>query len=178
MTLRLIAVAPLAAAFALGCASRTVPPADYIHGPVPHQARRATDYATETLWSTLAREAYRPLARVPARRSPDQDLVIREFGPPSHERRFDSIENEAVVEWLNIDHNQLFQFVGGRLVFQGEIRDLEHTLLRHGQPSIAMYHQFDPEIERVTFVYAEPYTMERLYFNFANGMLDFEERHN
>jgi hypothetical protein len=178
MSSRLLALAVAGALLAFGCASRVIPPADYIHGPYPHQARRAPDYGSQTLWSTLHRNAYEPLTQAPSRLSPDQDLVVHEYGPPTHRREFRSLEGEVVVEWLNVDQNRLFQFTGGRLIFDGDIRDLEHTLLRYGSPQDVTYHQFDPEIERVTFIYRQPYTMRMQYFDFANGTLDYEEHHN
>jgi hypothetical protein len=163
----------------LGCAgNRSVPRADYIHGPLPHQARRAPDYAGETFWARLAPEAYEPMSAVPAQLSPDQDLAVREFGPPEYRREFESLEGEDVLEWLDLDHDTLFQFIDGELVYQGEIRDLEHALLRYGYPNEAIYHLQEANVERLTFVYEPPYAHRRRIVSFANGIQVFEERHN
>jgi hypothetical protein len=181
MTLRFrdtLALAAASALLALGCASRTPPPADYIHGPLPHQERRAPDYSHDTFWSHLSHEAYETLSQAPADRSEDQEMVVREFGPPTHRREFTSLMGEDVVEWLNIGQNQLFQFIGGALAYQGEIRDIEHTLIRWGRPNEVIYRHQDPEIDRVTFIYRPAYSVESTYFDFANGTLDYEEHHN
>ncbi|MBN1476670.1 hypothetical protein JXA47_07955 [Candidatus Sumerlaeota bacterium] len=176
LTLVITALIPL---LALGCTgSRSFPRADYVHGPIPHQARRTTDYSREAFWAPLNRTAYEALEHLPRRMSTDQDLVVREFGPPQWGREFESLEGEDVLEWLQVDQNRLFQFVEGELVFEGDIRDLEHTLLSHGVPDEVLYHVVDPGVERVTFIYSDVNRSSRaMYFDFSNGMMTFEERH-
>jgi hypothetical protein len=168
----------LALVLALGCArTRDIPRADHMHGPFPRQYLRTQDYAWDTFISWIAREVYEPVGRLSRRLSRDQRLIVHEFAPPIHSREFKSLERERILEWLNIDHDLMCQFIDGTLVYQGEIRDLEHTLLRHGRPSSVIYHQDEGEIERVTFIYKEVYNMERQYFDFANGHLITEDRH-
>jgi hypothetical protein len=163
----------------LGCASssRDIPRADHMHGPIPHQVRRAPNYASMTFWSHLNHEVYEPVEGLPGDLSIDQELTIREFGQPDYWRDFTSLEGENVTEWLNIDHGVLHQFVDGEKVFQGDIRDLEHTLLRYGAPNEVSYRILSPQIERVLFMYQPAFSRRASYFDFANGALVHQNRH-
>lgn len=179
-TLRLWALIALGALVGLagGCGRNTaaIPAADHMHGPVPHQVRRLSDYRSEAFWSHLHPDIFEVVEALPRHMSVDQELTVREFGQPDYQREFEALTGEEVLEWLSMDHGVLHQFVDGTLVFQGEIRDLEHTLLRFGAPNSVMYRMQDPQIERVTFMYRRAFTTASQYFDFANGALIFEGR--
>ncbi len=168
----------LSAMLALGCASnRTIPRADYQHGPLPHQHRRLHQWGSMAFWSRLSPDVYDAVESLPRDLSVDQDLTVREFGPPQWEREFKSLDRERVLEWLNIDHGLVFHYIDGELVFQGPIRDIEHVMLRHGQPNRVLQSMTTAQVERVTFVYSRVFSLAREYHSFANGALVTEDYH-
>jgi hypothetical protein len=187
---RALATAGLAVALSITLActtSRDIPRADHMHGPLPHQQLRSPDYDRITFWAPLDNEVYERVrvsdGEIMAFGGPlvltrDQELIVHEFGPPEYGRRFRSLEGERVLEWLLIDQNLMCQFVEGTLVYQGEIRDLEHTLLRHGAPAEVMYnvHSLGGN-ERVTFIYSKSLEPDSQYYSFSNGQLVYEDRH-
>lgn len=179
ITLRLFSALALATVLLLplGCAPSLQPPrSDYIGGPLPQQFRRTTDYRSETFWSRLSPDAYERLERLPQHLSTDQQLIVQEFGAPDYQREFESLENEDVVEWLNVDRNTLYQFIDGSLVFEGDMRDLEHVLLRRGYPYRVIYNIDYPGVERITFMYREVFGSGLEFYSFARGMLIHQER--
>lgn len=176
---------PWAGIFALsaalvGCTvgHRPIPRADYVHGALPHQERREPDYAQFERWVWLSPDAYEPVEGTPDELSADQRLTVREFGPPAFKREFETFSGEQVLEWLNPEHNLCFQYIDGALVFQGPMRDLEHTLLRHGRPQRVVFNTAERNIRRVTLVYERPFSLERQFYSFADGQLIYEEQHN
>lgn len=161
----------------LGCAPNLQPPpSDYLGGRLPQQFRRTTDYRSETFWSRLNSDAYERLERLPRNLSTDQQLIVQEFGAPGYQREFESLEREDVIEWLNVDRDSLYQFIDGSLVFEGEIRDLEHVLLRRGYPYRVIYNIDYPGVERITFMYREVFGSGLEFYSFARGMLVHRER--
>lgn len=67
--------------------------------------------------------------------SPDQEVLLEEWGPPDYvRRRFESNEDERVDEWAYLDEFRIFQFVKGEIVYEGPLTDYEQTLMRYGFP--------------------------------------------
>jgi hypothetical protein len=108
--------------------------------------------------------------------SAEQRGVISQHGQPEYVRRpFVSRNDDRVEEWLYLSQNRLVQFVHGRIVYEGEVTDVERTMVRYGYPRRALLQQVEPQIERLTFIYSRPFDREREVFAFANGKLLFRQ---
>lgn len=65
----------------------------------------------------------------------DQEVIFEQWGTPDYYRkRFRSLEGQMVDEWIYYGDRILFQFVEGRLVYDGAVTDLETLFLRRGFP--------------------------------------------
>jgi len=80
-----------------------------------------------------------------------------------------------VEEWLRLTSNRLVQFVKGRVVYEGEVTDLERTMVTYGYPRSCLVGQSEPGVERWTFIYSRPFDLEREVFSFANGKLVYRQ---
>ena len=78
-------------------------------------------------------------------------------------------------EWLRLTSNRLVQFVKGRVVYEGEVTDLERTMVTYGYPRSCLVGQSEPGVERWTFIYSRPFDLEREVFSFANGKLVYRQ---
>jgi hypothetical protein len=108
--------------------------------------------------------------------SAEQRAFISQHGQPEYVRLpFRSRNDDRVEEWLYLSQNRLVQFVHGHVVYEGEVTDVEQTMVRYGYPRRALLLQVEPEIERWTFVYSRPFDREREVFAFANGRLLFRQ---
>lgn len=104
--------------------------------------------------------------------SEEQRETIRQYGPPEHIRKpFTSQRGEKVDEWLYRRSNYLVQWIGGRKVYEGEVTDLEKTLLTWGYPKFGFISRDDTGIERQTWIYDDMLDASRHVFSFSNGKL-------
>jgi hypothetical protein len=108
--------------------------------------------------------------------SPDQKAIIAEYGQPDYLRRtFRSTRGDLVKEWAYLEKGKIFQFVRGKMVYEGDLTDLEKTLILRGYPNHVFYLQLDPNITRMTFVYKGIFGLRRQTFSFANGRLCYSQ---
>jgi len=106
----------------------------------------------------------------------EQRQWVGKNGQPEYRRRvFRSREGERVDEWVYLKKNKLVQFVQGHVVYQGEVTDLEVTMIRLGYPRNVMMGQVEPGMERLTFIYSRPIDLEREVFSFSNGKLVYRQ---
>ena len=65
----------------------------------------------------------------------DEFVIAKEWGKPNWVRKpFRSLLDERVDEWLYMDEDRMFQFVGGMLVYDGPVTDYERILIQRGYP--------------------------------------------
>ena len=106
----------------------------------------------------------------------EQRLWVSRNGQPEYRRRrFLSREGEWVDEWVNVSQNKMVQFTRGRVVYEGDVTDLEKTMITYGYPRGVLVQQAEPEVEFWTFVYSRPFDLERELFCFANGKLVYRQ---
>ena len=165
------------AAFALSCSTGAAPRWTYDAKGRPAQYKRyprniAVDYFTR--WRRVAYDKVeQPLEDF---LSEEQRALIGKNGQPDYRRRpFGSREGERVEEWVYFKKNRLVQFVGGHVVYEGEVTDMERTMITLGYPSYCQIGQAEPGVETWTFVYKRPFNLEREVFTFANGKLTFRQ---
>jgi hypothetical protein len=104
--------------------------------------------------------------------SEEQIEVHREYGQPEHVRKpFKSQRGETVDEWIYRRSNYLVQWIDGHKVYEGEVTDIERTLLTWGYPKSAAISTDETPIERQTWVYDDELEGSRHVFSFANGRL-------
>lgn len=164
----------------LGCAGGMAPRWRYDEQGEPHESKRyprhlAVDFRTRFL--TQAYSPVKPREPIHEFLTEPQREILLEYGQPEYVRRpFTSRLGETVDEWIYLAQNQMFQFVRGRVVYQGEVSDLERTMIRRGYPTEALMWQADPGIERLLLVYGAPWDLRREVYTFANGRLLFSQK--
>ena len=165
------------AATAFACAAGSPPRWRYDAEGKPVQYKRYPRHIAVDYFTRFRRTAYvkveQPLERL---LSDEQRRWISDNGQPDYCRRpFRSRLGERVEEWVYLTKNKLVQFVRGRVVFEGDVTDLEQTMIRYGYPRGAIIGQAEPGVERFTFVYGRPFDLEREVFSFADGKLLFSQ---
>ena len=155
------------------CAPGTPPRWHYDPVGQSHQYKRYAQHMAVDYFSRFRRVAYvqvsRPLEEF---LSEEQREWISRNGQPDYRRRpFRSRQGEKVDEWVYLAQNRLVQFVRGGVVYEGEVTDMEQTMIRLGYPRACIVSQTEPEIERLTFIYSRPFDLERRLFSFSNGKL-------
>lgn len=170
--LRAGAVAALAV-FLFSCAAGTPPRWRYDADGQPRQYKRYAKHMAVDYFSRFRRVAYVKVNQpLEAFLSEEQRQWISHYGQPDYRRRpFRSREGEKVEEWIYLAHNKLVQFVQDRLVYEGEVTDLERTMIRFGYPQGCLIGQTEPGIERLTLIYSRPFDLERKVFSFSDGKL-------
>ncbi|MCC5875278.1 MAG: hypothetical protein JJU11_03565 [Candidatus Sumerlaeia bacterium] len=98
------------------------------------EAHGAFDYMTN-----YKRSAYDEI-KSPAqlrRMTPDKEEVLTRHGQPDFVRDAfkASLTGELVDEWIYHDRQVVVQFVGGRLVYEGEMSEMDTFRLRFGYPN-------------------------------------------
>jgi len=177
---RAIGQASIAATMAtllLACAAGTPPRWQYDREGQGQQYKRyprnlAVDYMTR-----FRRVAYIKVTQpLEDYLSDDQRQWISQHGQPDYRRRpFRSREGERVEEWLHLTANKMVQFVKGRVVFDGEVTDVERIMITYGYPRGCLVGQAEPGAEQWAFIYARPFDLEREVFHFANGKLLYRQ---
>jgi len=108
--------------------------------------------------------------------SQDQKEIIAEYSQPDYLRRtFRSTRGDRVKEWAYVAQGKIFQFVRRQLVYEGELTDLEKTLIQYGYPNFVFAEQLEPDITRLTFIYESIFGLRRQMFSFANGRLCYSQ---
>jgi hypothetical protein len=98
------------------------------------------------------------------------------WGTPDWVRRpYKSNHGDKVHEWVYLDLNQMFQFVDGKVVYEGPVTDYEQLLIRRGYPQRAInLRESNGEIIS-TLIYTTIWGSELDQYRFENGMLSFRE---
>jgi len=124
-------------------------------------------------YASLPGQVYaRPAADFEAALSDEQRPIVEQYGRPDWVRRpFRSFQAELVNEWIYLDRAQVFQFIGGELIFQGPLTDYEQILLRHGYPdrSIDISEESGRQID--VLVYTGIFLPSLQQYYLANGKI-------
>ena len=122
-------------------------------------------------------KAYRlPPADLYDKSSEDQSVIFESFGMPDAVRRsFKSNRNEKTDEWIYVYADRMFQFVCGRLVYEGPITDHEMLLMVHGYPNQVMRSQLEPDQESMTFIYKSRFLFKTKQFVLYNDTIRFRQ---
>lgn len=160
----------------VGCAA-TPPRWQYdVGGKRVEQKRYARYFAVDYMTRFVHRAYYKVEKPLPGVLSDDQRQYISRNGQPDYRRRpFRSREGERVEEWAYLAQDKLVQFVKGHVVYEGEVTDMEKTLIRLGYPEGCILGQREPGVEGVTFVYRTPADLQSEIYVFANGKLVFRQ---
>ena len=103
----------------------------------------------------------------------DQQTILEQWGSPEYVRkRFTSLQDERIEEWLYMDLQRLFQFVDHNIVYEGPITDLEQLLLLHGYPDKMTTHIGESGIVRHMLYYRPIFNPGRFEtYNLADGKI-------
>ena len=135
------------------------PPVEYTSTGEVKQYKRYERHMERDVLHRFARQVYAKTDAIPFNLSPSALNVLQQIGQPDYMRRkFRSLEQERVEEWLYLDRGEMYQFVRGALVYEGPITDYELTLLRLGYPD---------RHKRVIVDFAPP----RAYFYYKSAIL-------
>lgn len=145
----------LALTFSTGCATRPEPGVRFHRDGSITTYKRYELFPRRDFFHRFLRKAYSPP------RESDLELAVRsearvleQFGPPDYVRKpFRSLQGERVNEWVYLDHQRIYQFVEGDLVFDGDLTDLEQLLIRHGYPDHSVVTVSDSGLVRNMFHY-------------------------
>jgi hypothetical protein len=134
--------------------------------------RREHD-VTHDLLHHVARRAYRrPVFFFGFVDTQDQWNVLNANGRPEWVRRtFVTDDHERVKEWLYPSKQKMFQFIGGRLVYQGPISDYARILWEHGYPDKIVADEGDQRRRTDDFIYSDWFVPSLETYHFFNGKL-------
>jgi len=165
------------ATWLFSCAAGTAPQWKYDSNGKPTQYKRYPRNMAVDYFTRFRRVAYLKVTHpVEHFLSDDQRKWLGKYGQPDYTRRpFRSRQGEQVEEWIYLKKNKLVQFIGGHVAYDGEVTDMEKTMITFGYPRGCLIAQDEPAVERFTFVYRRPFDLEREVFDFANGKLIFRQ---
>ncbi|MFP4378982.1 MAG: hypothetical protein ACLFUS_00650 [Candidatus Sumerlaeia bacterium] len=104
--------------------------------------------------------------------SADQLAVFDIYGQPDYVRvPFTSQFREETHEWLYLEQNHIFQFVGGILVHNQDATDLERTLVYRGYPRYYIQAREELSALRQTLIYRNWQGTRLDLLSFADGQL-------
>jgi hypothetical protein len=158
-----------------GCArpSDGLPPILFTPSGEPVSFKRLEVHPQLDYFHHIRRAAYRAPENGFEAASEDQESIVDQWGPPSHVRKpFKTMEDEKVEEWLYYDRQQIFQFSGGALIYDGPMTDMETLLLRRGYPHRATTAISETGKVKHVFVYrrlTDSYRVEA--YNLTNGWI-------
>lgn len=128
------------------------------------------DYVTRFTSACYFHGSKRPLKA--GKLSEDESRVFEEYGQPEFQRyAFTSQFDEKTREWLYMEEDLLFQFIGGQLVYTGEVTDYERILTRRGYPDKYLYSITDLNPVRQVLIYREFLGDRVAVYGFADGRL-------
>ena len=90
-------------------------------------------------------------------------------------RTFRSARGDLVKEWAYLAQGKIFQFVRRQLVYEGELTDLEKTLIQYGYPNFVFAEQLEHDFKRLTFKYKSIFGLRTQIFSFADGRLCYSQ---
>lgn len=146
----------------------------YDDAGVPHAFKRIERNIKRDFWYHWARQAYtQPIQNPKVTFNTDQAMILETLGKPDWIRKtFRSLENDKVQEWIYAEENKLYQFINGRLVYDGPFTDYEQTLIRLGYPDDATYTLDNGKMLIATFSYRNHFWgMRQDEFHFIDGVL-------
>ena len=161
----------------VGCAFNTTLMFDYMEDGEQVQIKRIAKHQGIDYFHRWRRTAYvKNTGELHWLLSQDQKEIIAEYSQPDYLRRtFRSARGDLVKEWAYLAQGKIFQFVRRQLVFEGELTDLEKTLIQYGYPSFVFVEQLESDITRLTFIYENMFGLRRQMFSFANGRLCYSQ---
>ena len=102
----------------------------------------------------------------------DQIIITKEWGMPDWVRKpFRSLKNETVQEWLYMDEDRMFQFVGDTLVYDGAVSDYERILLQRGYPNRHETIRIETDSRVDALLYEGIFFPTLEEYHFVNGVL-------
>lgn len=137
--------------------------------------RRAVHSAVDYV-HRFSDRAYKPCKKLRhSSLSFDQRVALSDLGKPDFLRiPFRSQYGERVSEWVYTDRARVLQFVGGDIVWDGPLTDMEQILLQRGYPRYYLAaHEEDGPV-RETYVYRSPLGKLIQIYSFADGTLTSE----
>jgi hypothetical protein len=166
----------LVAALGLAGCAQTRPKPQLVYHPTGEITtfKRYERYPQRDFFHRFVRKAYQP----PQDRDfdfarPDQQHLLDAWGRPDYIRkRFQSLEDERVEEWVYLDQQYMFQFVDHRIVYEGELTDLEQLLIRKGYPDRLETSLGESGIPRHALIYWNIFLPGRLEtYGLSNGWI-------
>ncbi len=102
--------------------------------------------------------------------SAEQKAIKEEHGAPEYlSYSYLSRHGDNIKEWVYWEKGLLFQFAGRKLVYEGELTDLERTMVRYGYPDDANIFELNGGNERQNFYYNSTFGKYQMSFYFING---------
>lgn len=171
--IRLTLLSSLLFVFLLGCSLNRSPLFDYDKEGKPVQIRRVAKYPTVDYFHRFTAGAYKEnLSRLHFMLSPEQEEIIKKYGQPDYLRKtFFSTRKEYVKEWVYLSANMVFQFIKGRLVYEGPVTDKEKVMIIWGYPKSIYIRAQTPDLTNESFEYYYIFSDDFLNFHFSNGNL-------
>ncbi|MDX1973753.1 MAG: hypothetical protein SFY68_14575 [Candidatus Sumerlaeia bacterium] len=107
--------------------------------------------------------------------SEDKRSALGRLGKPQYVREnIRAQRNENFDEWVYWDDNIILQFVGGSLVYEGELLDSDRTLVEYGYPSRAYFQEYEIGPVRETWIYEGTLELGGRTVSFSDGKKIFQ----
>lgn len=104
--------------------------------------------------------------------SEEQQALLEAKGKPDYVREdYASDTKERVTDWVYYDHNVLYQFVEGGVVFEGPVTDYEKVLIRRGRPTEATTPTNQTGRRTDVLLYRKAFSDQLDQYVFSNGRL-------
>jgi hypothetical protein len=114
---------------------------------------------------------YRPVSL-----SNEEKGIVARYGVPNCVRpTYTSLTGEKITDWLFLKDAVMFQFCGGRLVYQGPITDREIILMRFGYPNDVLRFNSTIGPVRETLVYENFWKTSQNFFSLSDDKLTVGE---
>lgn len=161
----------------VGCAFNSRPMFEYTEEGEQVQVKRIPKHQSVDYFHRWRRTAYvKNTGTLHWMLSQDQKKIIGQYGQPDYLRRtFRSTRGDLVKEWAYVAQGKVFQFVRRQLVYEGDLTDLEKTLIQYGYPNLVFHTHLESDISRLTFVYSSIFGLRTQVFSFANGRLCYSQ---
>lgn len=156
--------------FGSACASK--PQFTYVAPGKISEYKRYERHAQRNFLTHFTRKVYSGRVIRDAPPGSGQATVLAEWGSPEYHRKFRSLENEVVNEWVYSDPTRLavIQFVNDELIYQGEMTDLELLFLQKGYPDRIVTEISESGLVRHVLHYRSVFWPTQFdVYNLANG---------
>ncbi len=150
------------------------PKRDFLHHFTRDAYRAPRELASdgEERYALVFHGALRPVGDMVLVPETDEFVIAKEWGKPDWVRKsFRSLLGERVDEWLYMDEDRMFQFVGGMLVYDGPVTDYERILIQRGYPDRHRSSQTDSGNRVDELVYQSVFFPWFEDFYLANGQI-------